>query len=263
MQNLTFKSTLFTGLLLIALFACNDENQGPTPVETKLKIKSVETTGSSWTSREDYTYNGKDQLTSIIWKRQTPHETVGSEEYFYNADQISYIVKKTTGLADEEIQFTYDQNQIIATSSFVNGKKIIYQLYEYDSEGRLDVVEFYSFNSAANGYDRLGEHRYSYFSDGNVKEIQKFDFSPDNAALIWNSTKAFTAYLDVNNPLSLDSTLPGIIIQRNLPNGYEMRYPTNTYSYVFNYHFRADGYPSDREATYNDGSKEVSVYTYE
>ncbi|MEQ9415840.1 MAG: hypothetical protein RIF39_18525 [Cyclobacteriaceae bacterium] len=57
--------------------------------------------------------------------------------------------------------------------------------------------------------------------------------------------------------------MPGIIIQRKLPSGYEMRYPTSTYSYVFNYHFRADGYLSDREATYNDGSKEVSVYTYE
>lgn len=40
-------------------------------------------------------------------------------------------------------------------------------------------------------------------------------------------------------------------------------YCETPFSYVFNYHFRADGYPSDREATYSDGSKEVSVYTYE
>ncbi|MEQ9415838.1 MAG: hypothetical protein RIF39_18515, partial [Cyclobacteriaceae bacterium] len=116
-----YTKTLLLGLPLAVIVACSNDNPSPAPAETKLKVKSVETTGSSWTSREDYTYNDKDQLTSIIWKRQTPHETVGAEEYFYNGDQLSQIVKKISGLADEDVQFTYDQNQIIATSSFVNG----------------------------------------------------------------------------------------------------------------------------------------------
>lgn len=258
-----YTKTLLLGLPLALLVACSNDNPSPAPAETKLKVKSVETTGSSWATREDYTYNDKDQLTAINWKRETPYETVGTEEYFYNGDQLSHIVKKISGLADEDVQFTYDQNQIIATSSFVNGKKIAYQFYEYDGEGRLVLVEFYTYNSTANGYDRNGEHRYSYYPDGNVREIQKFDFSPESAELIWNSTQAFNTYLEVNNPLQLDSKLPGIIIQRKLSSGYEMRYPTGTYPYTFSYDFRPDGYPSIRRTTYNDGSEEVSVYTYE
>lgn len=254
---------LLVVLLLPLLLSC-DKNPDTTPVKTLFNVKSITTTGSSWTSREDFTYNNKGQLEAIHWKRQTPYETIGSEEYYYDqAGQLSHIVKKISGLADEELQFTYLQNQVIATSSFVNGKKIAYQLYEYDAEGRLDLVAFYSYNSTANGFDRNGEHRYAYFSDGNVKEIQKFDFSAENATLTWNSTKAYTAYLEASNPRSLDSDVPGILIQRNLPIGYELRYPSSTYPYHFTYHFNADGYLSKRETTYNDGTMEVAVYTYE
>jgi YD repeat-containing protein len=261
MQYPIIRKSLLAWLLLP--FACTNESPNPTPVETIVRVKSVETTGTSWTSREDYTYNEQGQLTAINWKRQTPYETVGSEEYFYNnTGQLSHIIKKITGLVPEEVQYKYMEDQLIATFSMVNGKKVAYQIYEYDDEGRLDLVEFYSYNSDANGYDRKGEHHYSYFSDGNVKEIQKFDFLPEQAELIWNSTKAFTSYLEGSHPISPYAEVPGINTQHKLPNGYELRYPSTTYPYSFTYQLRPDGYPVERRATYNDGSVEMTVYTY-
>lgn len=257
------KTLILAVLLMPLLWACDNDKQDP-PLITLPKIKSVETTGSIWSSREEFAYNEKGQLASIQWKRQTPHETTGSETYYYDdTNQLSRIIKKTTGLAEEEVRYTYQQSQIIATSSYVNGLKIAYQLYSYDTEDRLEVIEFYSYNSEANGYDRNGEHRYAYYTDGNVKDIQYFDFHTESATLVWNSTKVYTSYLDAPNPLSLDSTVPGIVIQRNLPGGLELRYPSSTAPYTFTYEFREDGYPSKRRSTYGDGSSEVSVFTYE
>lgn len=248
--------------LPVALASCDSEE--PNPSTSLFLLKSIETTGTSWTEKEEYSYNAGGNLAKIDWVRHTPFETTGSEQYIYGeSGKIERVIKAIKGLADEEIRYQYDGDKIVVASSYVNDKKISYQFYDYNEQGKLAATEFYSFNSAANGFDRLGENHYTYYPDGNIHEVKKYDFIQEGASLSLNHTKVYTQYLEQANVVDMELVIPGVVMQTKLPSRIEYMYSTSSYTYLFDYEFRSDGLPAKRITTYNDGSTESTVFQYE
>ncbi|MCB0488449.1 MAG: hypothetical protein R2820_05670 [Cyclobacteriaceae bacterium] len=255
-------ASFLAGSLLLVFTSC--ESDEPSLPSARFRLKSVETNGPSWTLKEEYNYTSSGELAAIEWVRHTPFETSGSEQYIYDeSGKLERVIKKTLGLVDEEVRYQYDGSRIIVASSYVNDKKISYQFYDYNTEGKLSLVEFYSYNLAANGFDRQGENHYNYYPDGNIHEVKKYDFIPEEASLILNHTKIYTEYQEEASVVDMELVIPGVVMQSNLPAKLEFQYPTSTYPYSFEYEFRSDGLTSKRTTTYNDGSTESTIFQYE
>jgi len=248
----------------LANFSCREER--PTPnVTTPLRLRSVQTIGGSWNSKEDYTYYTDGRIDQIVWQRNTPYTTQGVDQYQYDANlRLAGINRKVTGLVDEEIRYTYDGSRIAAAASYFNGAKQHYTFFDYNAAGQLIKEEFYTSDASANGFLLAGEVRYSYHHHGNVREIGKYVFDREQQQMKVHTIKIYNNYiLDKSAVLDSEPSLPGMRLQKNLPVGYVVNTSGADLRIDFSYRWLPNGNILDRTVQYPNGNTEQAIYQFD
>jgi hypothetical protein len=247
---------------LTMLTGCFDQSSTIQPEFTRLR--AVQTVGTDWTYQEMYEYHLDGRIMKIQWERNTPYTTQGVEKYVYDNNlRLSGMIREMTGLVSEERRYKYSGAQIAEASSYYNGVKDSYTLYNYNLSGQLVKSEFYRWYPSATKFNKEEETHYSYHSHGNVHEILQFVFDSQQSQIVLHTTKTFPEYL-LNRTAVVDSdpSLPTIRLQKNLPIGYVLKTPTTQSEVSFSYRSMPDGKLLDRTVNYPNGSTEQSVYTF-
>jgi hypothetical protein len=251
-------SVIITSVLFLQ--SCK-EDDGFMPKTLPL-LRSYESTSGAFSQKATYEYNSDDKVTQIEWERATPGITRGKDVFLYDAkSRLTTQVRSITGLVDETIEYTWDDDKIFAARTFSNGQKIAFSFYDYNNKDQLETMETY--NRQGNfGYLRTDSIGFSYHSDGNLFKMFNYAYSEAEQHMILVSTKIFPDYLSSPCPVSTIEVLPVVSLQKNLPSQYTWQGIDNNVSYVMQYELRDDGYPSERTVTSNAGT-ELTKYEYQ
>jgi hypothetical protein len=248
---------------LVLLAGCTDmepvKNQ---PEETKLR--SIQTIGTGWTYQEVYKYQQDGLISEIQWERNTPYNTQGIEKYVYdNSQRLTSIIREMTGVVAEEIQYQYDGSHIKEASSYYNGVKESYTLYNYAQSGQLIKTHFFRRDPSTNNFISEGEIQYTYHLHGNVHEIKQFVFDSQQSQMKLHTTRTYPEYL-LNRMAVLDSdtSLPTVRLQKNLPKKYVLTTPSDQMEITYSYRWMPDGKLLDRMINLPNGTAEQTVFTF-
>lgn len=224
----------------------------------------MQTIGPTWTQSSVFDYYPDGRLVSVQWERNTPYTTTGLEVYEY--DGQNRLIKKINKIQDvitAETEYVYQNNQIVAALTFIDGIKDNYAFYEYDDMGKLIKVEFFRRDYQSNGFYQDEEKMYTYHPDGNLYEIETHVLSQEEGGLVWNNTRTYETYHEKSSMMDSEPSVPGLKLQENLPLKLSVVTDAGTFNYTFTYRFYPNGLPADRVTVYNDGQTEQTVYTYQ
>jgi hypothetical protein len=253
---------IYICLLLFFAFvvqACDDDDTEPI-LETPLLL-SYETVAGHVTFAANYEYDSDRRVTKISWQREVPGVTRGSDVFIYDEQgRLKQQERSITGLVDEVVNYTWDDDLVFASATYSNNRKIAFSFYDYNEADQLESVEFYKWEGP--GFLRTDSIGFTYHPDGNLFKMNKYTFDHNALKLIFVSSQTFSEYLSSPNPVPTIEILPSINLQRSLPKDYTVSNTGNSQSYLMQYDLRADGFPKERIVTSIHGS-EKTIYVYD
>jgi hypothetical protein len=251
----------------VLLLGCRDEEPaGIGPVLPQAGIlRAVQTIASSWNDRQEYTYHPDGRISKIQWERNTPFTTQGIETFMYdNYQRLTHLIREQTGLADEEIRYTYEGNKISEAASYYQNEKYSFSRHTYNSAGQLVMSRFYTRVFPGHEFILDTEVQYSYHSHQNLREVNVFTVDQTTQEKRLHTTRVYPDYLlDRAAVMDTEHSLPGVRLQKHLPTGYQLKTPTSQMNVSFTYRWLPNGKLLDRVSTFSNGGSEQTVYTIE
>src|SRR5688500_9496 len=128
---------------VLFLQSCKDDDE--VLPKTLPLLRSYESTSGAFSQKATYEYNTDDKVTQIEWERATPGITRGKDMFLYDAKaRLTKQVRSITGLVDETIEYSWDDDKIFAARTFSNGQKIAFSFYDYNDKDQLETIETYN-----------------------------------------------------------------------------------------------------------------------
>lgn len=249
--------------LTLSIFSCDNENKDSEPKENPT-IRSTVRTGENWRLHTTYELNNHGNQQIIQWRRETPVITEGKDVYAYNEDnRVVSLTRSIGGLVDEEIEYVWKDNQIIASKSYINDQPYAYTFYEYNEKAQLIALEYMERDASGIGYLRQNESEFTYTEDGNLFQVFDYRFNVESLMVELVAVKTYVGYTGKVNPVPDVEILPTIKMQTGLPLGYSIATKDGISQYKIEYTLRADKYPAERKETLEGGGSVVyTIYTY-
>jgi len=221
------------------------------------KAKGYTTGAGSWGYKRVYVYNEAGQVSKILWESHTPYLTQGS--YTYEYDASGQVVKMTDEINTITL-YTWAGGRIDKEESFRDGILKNYTQYAYDPAGNVGASSVHY--RQPNGEMKQSFHFiYLYRTDGNIYKQLLYVPVEGSSEYQLISTKTFDNYSNHVNPFTMVDILPNKKTQPNLPLSYRVEEHGTNILYQFSYEFDAEGKPTKRTASSQQGS-EVTSYQY-
>lgn len=232
---------LATGLFAVACSKKKGTNN-PAPVPDK-KLIRVQASATNYSAFEYNTNGTLKKLTTVDDEAGATETTV--IEYTYN-EQKKITEASINGSVI--VKYVYANNRVDKVEFFLGNTKGMYAAIEYNNNRIAKIAQHVLKNGSGTEYEISGRNEYSYYDNGNVKEMKSYVADP-SGTLMLSYTQQFEQYDSKPNPLAaftdhnlgfmLNFSSPANALKEKIvdDNNQQVEETLNTYTYD------ANGYP--------------------
>lgn len=221
--------------------------------ELRWKPLSYETKAGENRTKRTYEYMQDGKLNKVQLETVISQETTTiTYTYYYDAHSKLQRIENSNGNIE---WFTWENGKIVQSDYIVNGVKIFYKHYQYNNEGKINLVGMYERNPDNNYFSYTTVEIYDYSNANlNKKVVHRAD-GPLNWIIA--STETYDSYFEKENPFQMNEILPLNISQPHLPLSLRIEENGGNVLLNYSYEYNSAGLPVKRTTT-----GEVTTFSY-
>jgi len=251
-MNMRHGKALIVATLTLTLFACRKEHSGtgqqdppnnPGTTQALLKDLDISILPQPWYHFE---YDNSKRVILII-----SQSSLDTMHVIYDGNKIKEMRNDAISNHDT-LRYTYDNNGMVSLITFIGASADFqYRHISFTYSGQQLTKIVWDFKDGTHGFKVDRELTYTYYADGNLKQVMDH-YPPLNSQAEATNIKFFEQYDDKVNVDGFDQLLyyndhpyilPGVVLQKNNPKKETLTGDASNFTINWSYQYNSNNIP--------------------